>query len=64
MYAVKGTTWAAFILGLKENNNVVEFGHRCPYTAKGNYFFETNAASPFSRGMAGISYSAPKLITL
>lgn len=64
MYAVGGTTWEAFKAGSKENGNVVEVGHRCPYTASGNYFFQTDGASPYSRGMAGTSYIAPKLFKL
>lgn len=53
--AVPANSWNDFIRGKIDTNNVIEMGLNCPRNATGNYYFKTNANSPFARGIAGIS---------
>jgi hypothetical protein len=60
--AVKCPSWANFISGACRRNAVTNMGQKIDTTVTGNYYLQTNAISPFSRGQDGVFYNNfPKL---
>lgn len=37
--------------------NCIPLGSRCPRTAQGTYYLQTNGAKPYGKGMAGTVYT-------
>jgi hypothetical protein len=54
--AVKCDSWANFTSGACKDNEVANMKIRSNLT--GNFYLQTNANSPFSRGKAGLTYEA------
>lgn len=63
--AARAASWDAFKAHSTDDSKIAFMDIDCPIpSTNGDYFFQTNSQTNFSRGMAGITYAPPAPATL